>query len=494
MNAPLASHILNGAMPPAAPARLREIPYNYTSFSDREIVGRLLGEDAWSLLSDLRGERRTGRSARMLYEVLGDIWVVRRNPYLQDDLLDNPKRRKQLIDALHHRLGEIDRRREPGTPTEEGHDPHRDEKVVGLLGRARSAIAAFEGEFDQTTMLRKQAQKVLGRITARDNIKFDGLSRVSHVTDATDWRVEYPFVVLTPDSEDEIAALVTACIELGLTIVPRGGGTGYTGGAIPLTWKSAVINTEKFDKLGKVESCILPGLTEPVAVIHAGAGVVTKRVSEAAEAAGFVFAVDPTSAEASCVGGNIAMNAGGKKAVLWGTALDNLAWWRMVDPDGNWLEVSRLEHNMGKIHDVELARFELKWFDGKGKPGERLLKTETLEIKGRVFRKEGLGKDVTDKFLAGLPGIQKEGCDGLITSARWVLHRMPRHTRTVCMEFFGQARDAIPSIVEVKGYLDGEGRARGAILAGLEHLDERYLRAVGYATKSKRGVLPKMWS
>ncbi|HCW17669.1 MAG TPA: FAD-linked oxidase, partial [Achromobacter sp.] len=327
------------------------------------------------------------------------IWVVRRNPYLQDDLLDNPKRRKQLIDALHHRLGEIDRRREPGTPTEEGHDPHRDEKVVGLLARARSAIAAFEGEFDQTTMMRKQAQKVLGRITARDNIKFDGLSRVSHVTDATDWRVEYPFVVLTPDSEDEIAALVTACIELGLTIVPRGGGTGYTGGAIPLTWKSAVINTEKFDKLGKVESCILPGLTEPVAVIHAGAGVVTKRVSEAAEAAGFVFAVDPTSAEASCVGGNIAMNAGGKKAVLWGTALDNLAWWRMVDPDGNWLEVTRLEHNMGKIHDVELARFELKWFDGKGKPGERLLKTETLEIKGRVFRKEGLGKDVTDKFL-----------------------------------------------------------------------------------------------
>ncbi|CAB3638852.1 MAG: DUF3683 domain-containing protein [Achromobacter pulmonis] len=492
MNAPLASHILNGAMPPAAPARLREIPYNYTSFSDREIVGRLLGDDAWSLLTDLRGERRTGRSARMLYEVLGDIWVVRRNPYLQDDLLDNPKRRKQLIDALHHRLGEIDRRREPGAPAEAGHDPHRDEKVLSLLGRARSAIAAFEGEFDQTTMLRKQAQKVLGRITARDNIKFDGLSRVSHVTDATDWRVEYPFVVLTPDTEDEIAALVTACIELGLTIVPRGGGTGYTGGAIPLTWKSAVINTEKFDKLGKVESCILPGLTEPVAVIHAGAGVVTKRVSEAAEAAGFVFAVDPTSAEASCVGGNIAMNAGGKKAVLWGTALDNLAWWRMVDPDGNWLEVTRLDHNMGKIHDVDVARFELKWFDGRGKPGERLLKTETLEIAGRVFRKEGLGKDVTDKFLAGLPGIQKEGCDGLITSARWVLHRMPKHTRTVCMEFFGQARDAIPSIVEVKGYLDGEGRARGAILAGLEHLDERYLRAVGYATKSKRGSLPKM--
>jgi len=492
MNAPLASQILSEAISPAAATRLREIPYNYTSFSDREIVGRLLGNDAWQWVSDLRGERRTGRSARMLYEVLGDIWVVRRNPYLQDDLLDNPKRRKQLIEAMHHRLTEIEKRRDPDTLVEEGHDPQRDSKVGELLARARSAIASFDSEFDQTQYLRKQVQKMLGRITAKDNIKFDGLSRVSHVTDATDWRVEYPFVVLTPDSELEIAALVRACIELGLTIVPRGGGTGYTGGAIPLTWKSAVINTEKFDTLGAVESCILPGLTEPSAVIYSGAGVVTKRVSEAAEQAGYVFAVDPTSAEASCVGGNIAMNAGGKKAVLWGTALDNLAWWRMVDPNGNWLEVTRLDHNMGKIHDVDVARFELKWFDGLSAPGEKLLKTEILEIAGRVFRKEGLGKDVTDKFLAGLPGIQKEGCDGLITSARWVLHRMPRHTRTVCMEFFGQARDAIPSIVEVKNYLDGEGRARGAILAGLEHLDERYLRAVGYATKSKRGTLPKM--
>src|SRR5690606_36457663 len=399
MNAPIPAQLLKDALPAAAGARLREIPYNYTSLSDREIVARLLGEDAWQLLSDLRGERRTGRSARMLYEVLGDIWVVRRNPYLQDDLLDNPKRRKLLIEALHHRVREIDRRREPD-------DSERDAKMVALLDRARAAIAAFEDEFAQTISLRKQVQKVLGRYTARDNIKFDGLSRVSHVTDATDWRVEYPFVVLTPDSEAEIAPLVRGCIELGLTIVPRGGGTGYTGGAIPLTWKSAVINTEKLDTLGPVETCPLPGVEQPVASVLAGAGVVTKRVAEAAERAGYVFAVDPTSAEASCVGGNIAMNAGGKKAVLWGTALDNLAWWRMVDPDGNWLEVTRLGHNLGKIHDVETARFEVKWFDGNGQPGEKLLKTETLDIAGRVFRKEGLGKDVTDKFLAGLPGVQ----------------------------------------------------------------------------------------
>ena len=56
--------------------RLREIPYNYTSFSDREIVIRLLGNEGWDIINKLRDERRTGRSARMLYEVFGDIWVV----------------------------------------------------------------------------------------------------------------------------------------------------------------------------------------------------------------------------------------------------------------------------------------------------------------------------------------------------------------------------------------------------------------------------------
>ena len=350
-------------------------------------------------------------------------------------------------------------------------------------------VNEFEAEFEKIAKRRREVMRELTRHTRRDNVRFDGLSRVSHVTDATDWRVEYPFVVLTPDTEAEMAALVKALIELGLTIIPRGGGTGYTGGAIPLSPMSAVINTEKLDALGEVEILTLPGMDRPVATIATGAGVVTKRVTDAAERAGLVFAVDPTSADASCIGGNIAMNAGGKKAVLWGTALDNLASWKMVDANGEWLEVVRLGHNMSKIHDVSMARFEVRRLD---QDATQVISTSILEIEGKRFRKEGLGKDVTDKFLAGLPGVQKEGCDGLITSARWVLHKMPPHIRTVCLEFFGQAREAVPSIVEIKSYLDAETKTSGATLAGLEHLDERYLRAVGYSTKSRRGAFPKM--
>ena len=477
MNAPIPAETFQAEPIPAT--RLREIPYNYTSFSDREIVIRFLGETHWDILNELRSERKTGRSARMLFEVLGDLWVVSRNPYLQDDLLDNPKRRKALIDALHHRIAAIDERGASNG------------KVQKLVAAAKAAIEKFAEDFRRTYDLRKKALSKLTKITRKDNVQFDGLARVSHVTDATDWRVEYPFVVLNPDTEIEIAALVKACIELGLTVIPRGGGTGYTGGAIPLTPLSAVINTEKLDQHSGVQMRTLPGVVRQVATIECGAGVVTRRAMEAASDAGLEFACDPTSADACCIGGNVAMNAGGKKAVLWGTALDNLASWRMVTPDAKWLEVERLDHNLGKIHDIEMARFKISRYDIDMKT--QLGKSEVIEIPGPSFRKVGLGKDVTDKFLSGLPGVQKEGCDGLITSATFILHRMPKHVRTIALEFFGNVSHAVPAIVEIKDYLDATAKNDPAvIMAGLEHMDERYIKAVGYATKAARQQRPKM--
>ena len=176
--------------------------------------------------------------------------------------------------------------------------------------------------------------------------------------------------MLTPDTEAEIPHLVRECIELGLTIIPRGGGTGYTGR------RGAAHSLVRRDQHREARR---PGQrrTDPAA----GHGSRERRAcsprpawSPAASAkppsaTDLVFAVDPTSADACCIGGNIAMNAGGKKAVLWGTAVDNLAWWRMVDPEGNWLEVTRLDHNLGKIHDAPIARFELVWKDGRAAAG-----------------------------------------------------------------------------------------------------------------------------
>ncbi|PIE00428.1 MAG: FAD-linked oxidase [Thiothrix nivea] len=461
----------------------REIPYNYTSFSDKEIVLRILGERAYQLLEQLSDERETGISSHLLLEMLGDMWVVTRNPYIQDDLLENPKRQQSLLETLHGRLDQIHQRAKNNPLTLE------------LLDITKRAVKKFADSFAMYRDLRLQARKRLGKITRKDNICFDGLARVSHVTDATDWRVELPFVVLTPDTEAEMAALVQCCIQLGLTVIPRGGGTGYTGGGVPLDELSAVINTEKLETVSEVDfRAELPGGVKShddlpgVPVVRCGAGVVTQRVSELAKRHGLVFAVDPTSQSASTIGGNIAMNAGGKKAVLWGTTLDNLLSWRMVTPDAEWLEVTRINHNLGKIHDQPTVQFSVQRFarDGKTPEGE----PELLEFEGRYFRKEGLGKDVTNKFLGGLPGIQKEGCDGLITSGEFILHQMPEQIRTVCMEFYGtDLHEAVPAIVEAKDYVD---QLEDVLLSGLEHLDERYIKAVKYTPKGARGSIPKM--
>ncbi len=457
-------------------SRIREIPYNYTSFADREIVIRFLGESMWTVLNTLRGERRTGRSARMLFEVLGDMWVVSRNPFIQDDLLNNKRRRKLLIEALYHRLDQIVARAQGN------------QQALSLAEAARRAVADFAQGFEQTALLRQQISDSLKGVTRAGNIDFGGLARVSHVTDATDWRVEYPFVVINPDSEQEVQRIVKACIGLGLTIIPRGGGTGYTGGAIPLDARSVVINTEKLEMVGEVALSEIAGVEQSVATIRVEAGVVTRRVAEAAEASGFVFAVDPTSQDASTIGGNISMNAGGKKAVLWGTTLDNLLSWKMVNPDGEWLEVERLNHNLGKIHQQKQVEFRVARYAANSH--DLIEPPLVMQFAGQSLRKEGLGKDVTDKFLGGLPGVQKEGCDGLITSAVFILHKMPSVTRTVCLEFYGKdLRKAVPAIVELKAYLDG---LPDVLLSGLEHLDDRYIKAVGYAAKAARGTLPKM--
>ncbi len=457
-------------------APIREIPYNYTSFSDREIVARFLGDGLWEVIDRLRGSRRTGHSARLMFEVLGDMWVITRNPYIQDDLQENPRRWRALIRALYQRLDQVVAR------------AGGNELALRLHDAVREAVRRFEAWLPAQRKRRRQAHNRLARATRRDNIDFSGYARIAHVTDATDWRVEMPFVVISPDTEQEVQAVVEACIELGLTVIARGGGTGYTGGAVPLYEDSAVINTEKLEGLGDIEVREIGRDRRSVPTVRAEAGVVTRRVSDLAQARGLVFAVDPTSQDASTIGGNIAMNAGGKKAVLWGTTVDNLLSWRMVTPDAQWLEIERLDHNLGKIHETEYAEFRVTRYDRHGK--RAIAEPEILRLPGRLFRRHGLGKDVTNKFLGGLPGVQKEGCDGLITSAVFVLHRMPVHGRTLCLEFFGaDLRPAVSAIVAIKSFIEG---AEGVSLAGMEHLDERYLRAVGYTTKAPRAGLPRM--
>ena len=269
--------------------------------------------------------------------------------------------------ALQHRLGEVEktaRWRRCGARCQGGSELLR--AAAQAVRRIRAAIRGF----------RRQAQaRATGAwpsITRADNMRFDAFARVSHVTDATDWRVELPFVVLMPDSEAEIPALGAR--------LHRTGADHHSARRRHRLYRrrraaDALVGGHQYREARDLGTRWNPvrcrEMTTASASIFSAAGVVTRRVSEAAERAGFVFAVDPTSADASCVGGNIAMNAGGKKAVLWGTAVDNLAWWRMVDP-ARQLARSHAPRatTSARFTMSSVASFELVWKDGTPAPDQ----------------------------------------------------------------------------------------------------------------------------
>jgi glycolate oxidase subunit GlcD len=141
----------------------------------------------------------------------------------------------------------------------------------------------------------------------------DGVAEPSapYLTDATEHRGVRGSAeaVALPASSEEVAAVVAYCYERGLPIVPRGGGTGFAGGAVP-TEGGVVLSLERMDAVRAFE----PGQWR----MQAEAGVRTATVRRLARENGLLFPPDPGAAEQSQIGGNIATNAGGPHAFKYG--------------------------------------------------------------------------------------------------------------------------------------------------------------------------------
>jgi FAD/FMN-containing dehydrogenase/Fe-S oxidoreductase len=452
----------------------REIPYNYTSADDRRILAMLLGDEVLAPLDRLVFKRRTGRSWRLLMRFVGDLFIHHRNPFLYQELVDNHERRHIFLDDARRDLAIIDGR-------------GREEPDLGLvLDMCRRKLASFADELAGTTQLRNRMRRDLGAVVGESNIFFDPFTLTAHATDATDWRLHLPVAVVCPSEEVHVPLLLQAIQSLGLKAIPRGAGTGLTGGAVPVAPGCVIINTEKLNRIGPVEQTAFEqsgGRGALLSAIALEAGVITEAAKQAAEKAGLVFATDPTSAWACTIGGNIAENAGGKKAVLWGTAIDNLLSFRIAVADGRLLEVRRIDPTGRRIEPDETITFSVTdTVDGR--------RLKLIRIHGSRLRKPGLGKDITNKTLEGLPGVQKEGTDGIITSAVFVLHPAYPYQRTACLEFFGEDMEEASEVIDriSRAFPLGEGRAA---LMALEHFDEEYVQAIAYKAKAPRSQSPK---
>jgi FAD/FMN-containing dehydrogenase/Fe-S oxidoreductase len=452
----------------------REIPFNYTSADDRQAITLLLGPAVWRRLEELRTRRVTGRSARLLMRFFGEILIHRRNPFLFQELVDSSARRRRFFDNIEKDLGLVQR------------NANGEARVLEVLGECLKLADAFRAEVDGAPELRRRMLRDLGAVAGKDNVLFDPFTIVSHATDATDWRLHLPVAVVTPDDEAQVAPLLAAIARLGLKAVPRGAGTGLTGGAVPLRPGCVVVNTEKLNRIRRSSERVftLTGGREARApVLELEAGVVTEKAMEHAAERGLVFATDPTSAWACTIGGNIAENAGGKDCVLYGTCIDNLVSWRMAMPSGRSWAIRRTDHQLRKILPEDTVTFEV--IDGDGTAVRR------IQLRGADIRKKGLWKDITNKALGGVPGLQKEGTDGIITSAEFILYPEYEAKRTLCLEFFGadfdEASRVILELSRAFPFPDGGKEA----LSALEHFDDEYVRAINYKVKAPRAETPR---
>ena len=294
---------------------------------------------------------------------------------------------------------------------------------------------------------------------------------VAASTDATDLRMELPLLVVEPETPEQISAIVRLANEMKFAIVPRGGASGLTGGAVPARKRTVIVSTTRLTARS---------INKPSMTMTCQAGVITQDAINFAASQGLLFTVDPASKMASTIGGNVAENSGGPFCFEYGTTIDNLLSWTMVTPTGEIIRIERVGHPGHKILPDEDVEFLVKDLSG----GVR----NRIHLNGTDIRHPGLGKDVTNKLLGGLPGLQKEGIDGIVTEATFTLHHKPSLSRVMVLEFYGRsmvpAAELVGKVVELRDRIRSEGNY--VRVSALEEFNSKYVQAINYQRKSDR--------
>ncbi len=165
----------------------------------------------------------------------------------------------------------------------------------------------------------------LRAIVGDEHVTTSRAALLTHSFDATQ-RQYLPEVVVHPGSTEEVAAIVRLAAEHRLPLLPRGAGSGFTGGALPVQGGIVVVLT-RMNRIVEIDSDNLVAVVEP--------GVVTARLQEAVERLGLFYPPDPASKEFSTLGGNIAECAGGPRCVKYGVTRDYVLGLTVVTPTGD---------------------------------------------------------------------------------------------------------------------------------------------------------------
>lgn len=182
----------------------------------------------------------------------------------------------------------------------------------------------------------EQFKKILGDsyvLADEDNLQHYGHDETEHL-------LYLPEVVLKPQTTAEIAAIMKICNAAKIPVTPRGAGTGLSGGALPHLG-GVLLSSERMNRIIEIDERNLQVTTEP--------GVITEVLQNAVKEKGLFYPPDPSSRGSCFIGGNIAENSGGPKAVKYGVVRDYVLNLEVVLPSGEiiWTGANVLKNSTG---------------------------------------------------------------------------------------------------------------------------------------------------
>jgi len=177
-------------------------------------------------------------------------------------------------------------------------------------------------------MLNSEVLNELKTIVGAEDVLTAPEHLLTHAYDGTPLLRRKPEAVVIPDSTEEIVAIMKLANEADFKVVPRGSGTGLSGGSIP-TENSIVLLLTRLNRLLEVDAANLTALAQ--------AGVITGHLHAAVEAQGLFYPPDPGSKDISTLGGNVAENSGGLRGLKYGVTKDYVLGLEVVLPTGEVL-------------------------------------------------------------------------------------------------------------------------------------------------------------
>jgi glycolate oxidase len=180
--------------------------------------------------------------------------------------------------------------------------------------------------------LNKNDIKELSKIVGEENIKSDKAHLIAYCYDATKERFE-PDAVVFPRNEEDVSKILKYCNKHKIVVVPRGAGSGFTGGALP-SEGGVILSLERYmNEIVEIDMQNMVARVQP--------GVVNMKLQKAVEEVGLFYPPDPASEEYSTIGGNVSENAGGMRAAKYGITKDYVMALRAVLPSGEVIRAGK---------------------------------------------------------------------------------------------------------------------------------------------------------